>query len=386
MKEKRTDLSYFAESYLNSTSLRDFRKELPGNLQHAFDLSMGELSNIDKISVNVLQGYKGENIDGSSGDSKVLNPSNGLQEVCYWWGASKHLNWIPILGTVLFVGCRVAGDTDWHRMYFDNETKQCLSHKKAEAVRKLNEIGNQHYHNCCYEKAIQYYHNAYLNIPKDIYKNNEAEALNQQGVVLWNQGKYLDASKKFKAAYEKAGDNYKSKDTFKRNMHHSNSKSLNQEGNELYDKKDYAAAIKKYQQAQEECPEESKASLDTYKNNEAKAINQQGFKLYHEGEYYRALSYFDKAISLNNRQEYIDNRETVKSVLQEQELARHTYSKMEEIDISVRVIQLTQKYPSYEAVLQRLMQTSNLVQDQEYFVEEVCLIGSDKEEENVPHH
>lgn len=250
VKEKRTDLSYFAESYLNSTSLRDFRKELPDNLQYVFDLSMGYLSNRDKISVNVLQGYRGGNGNGSSGDSKVLNLSNGLQEVCYWWGASKHLNWIPILGTVLFVGCRVAGDTDWHRMYFDNEIKQCLSHKKAEAVRNSIKLVIS----IIITKAIQYYHSAYLNIPKDIYKNNEAEALNQQGVVLWNQGKYRDTSKKFKAAYEKASDNHKSKDTFKRNMHHSNSKSLNQEGNELYDKKDYASAIKKYQQAQEECP------------------------------------------------------------------------------------------------------------------------------------
>ena len=113
----RTDLWYFYESDLNKGCLVDFHNFLPEHLRKMFKESMGGYNSSDRDVTNVLQGYNGPHNNGSSGDSQKLSAIGGLQEVKYWWGASKHLNWVPIVGTLVYGISRACDDTKWHSLF-----------------------------------------------------------------------------------------------------------------------------------------------------------------------------------------------------------------------------------------------------------------------------
>ncbi|KAL1487733.1 hypothetical protein ABEB36_015570 [Hypothenemus hampei] len=116
-----TDLDYFSEEKLNNGSWISFANSLPHHLHEMFKISVGE-GVVDKGCGNVLQGYYGPYNNGDSGDSGYLGASNGLQEVKYKWGATKHMNWVPVSGWIAFGICRAIGDTSWNSLYFDSKT------------------------------------------------------------------------------------------------------------------------------------------------------------------------------------------------------------------------------------------------------------------------
>ena len=151
-----TDLWYFSESYLDKGNLTKFHDFLPKHLRKMFIESMGGY----KEGGNVLQGYRGPHNNGSSGDSQNLSAIDGLQEVKYWWGLSKHYNWIPFAGTLAYGIARAAGDTKWHSLYFDSKTEECLSHDKELAVEKLNDMGRKLYDSGKFAEAEEYFNNA----------------------------------------------------------------------------------------------------------------------------------------------------------------------------------------------------------------------------------
>lgn len=137
--DQNTDLYHFWECDLNKDNLVSFANSLSPRLRQHFVNSMGGLSLLDRDCTNVLQGYQGPKPNGATGDdSKKLEPNNGLQEVKFWWGPSKHLNWFPLVGSVVFGIARAASDTSDHSLYFDSETGVCLSHNKNEAASKLS--------------------------------------------------------------------------------------------------------------------------------------------------------------------------------------------------------------------------------------------------------
>ncbi|WP_041405424.1 tetratricopeptide repeat protein [Rickettsia rhipicephali] len=210
------DLYYFYESDLNKGSWTDFVNSLPHHLQEMFKNSMGE-GVVGKGPANVLQGYRGPHNNGTSGDSGYLGASNGLQEVRYWWGASKHMNWVPISGWIAYGICSAIGDTNWHSLYFDSKTGECLSHNKNQATEKLNNKGWQLFQEGKYSEAAEYFNNAYQACSsgyqnEQTFKNNidkakaelDAINLNSQGDNLFNQGRYHEAHSKYQEAYDKS--------------------------------------------------------------------------------------------------------------------------------------------------------------------------------------
>lgn len=248
------DLYYFYESDLNKGSWTGFVNSLPHHLQEMFKNSMGE-GVVGKGPANVLQGYRGPHNNGTSGDSGYLGASNGLQEVRYWWGASKHMNWVPISGWIAYGTCRAIGDTNWHSLYFDSKTGECLSHNKNQATEKLNNKGWQ----------------------------------------LFQEGKYSEAAKYFNNAYQACSSGYQNEQLFQDNMNHAEAEVLNAEGNRLHNQREYAEAIAKYQAAHSQCPASKTDALNKYKNNEASSLNSQGLELWNNGDYAGAANKFNAA-------------------------------------------------------------------------------------------
>ncbi len=104
------DLYYFYESDLNKRNFKTFYDSLPSSeLKQKFLNSVpNDIVRWDSTWVN--QGYKGPQPNGKSGDSEKLAPSCGLQEVRHWWGMSKHVNWVPICGQIVWFAGKVAGE------------------------------------------------------------------------------------------------------------------------------------------------------------------------------------------------------------------------------------------------------------------------------------
>lgn len=79
------DIDYFSEERMGRSNLGGFRESLPPSLRDEFNKKTKGISDIF-----VLQGYRGPMQD------------SGLYSIGFWFGASKHLNWIPVAGTVVF--------------------------------------------------------------------------------------------------------------------------------------------------------------------------------------------------------------------------------------------------------------------------------------------
>ena len=121
-----TDLSYFKESELNKFYIWDFIKSLPSDkVKQIFrnSLSSGLMERGEGSYEIVLQGYRGPHANGSSGDSEKLDACYGLQEVKYWYGKSKMINFLPIIGNVAYALSRTVHDTSWHSIYFDSPNR-----------------------------------------------------------------------------------------------------------------------------------------------------------------------------------------------------------------------------------------------------------------------
>jgi tetratricopeptide (TPR) repeat protein len=321
------DLYYFYESDFSKGNLIDFYNSLPVHIRAKFVDSIGGMSVLDRDVTNVVQGYRGPRNNGSSGDSKYLGSSNGLQEVKFWFGVSKHLNWVPIVGSIVYGIARAAGDTAWHSLYFDSNTGECLSHDKNEAAQRLNEIGNEHHQAGRYEQALEYYQNAYLNNRGNshndaVYKANRANTLIQFGRYedsiaeadtalrldsgydwakntkaraysawaskLWDEKKYIESAAKYKLAYETCTSGYEHEQLYRNNWHNSQAEAYNQEGHRLkgLDNR-FQEAISEYERAYNECPDVEgvyRNNRKIYQNNKAQAFNAWGMQLEQEGK------------------------------------------------------------------------------------------------------
>ena len=132
------DIDYFSESKMNAVNHINFKHRLPSNLK----IFLAKYS----VHPQVLQGYRGPPalVDGSCGDSEVIYPSNGMQEIRYWYGTSKSMNLIPVLGWIAFGMARASDDCDWYSIFFDESTGEALSTDKNEAEKIKNKrTGNE---------------------------------------------------------------------------------------------------------------------------------------------------------------------------------------------------------------------------------------------------
>ncbi|MGN7619489.1 MAG: hypothetical protein ACTJLN_01500 [Rickettsia amblyommatis] len=296
---------------------------------------------VGKGPANVLQGYRGPHNNGTSGDSGYLGASNGLQEVRYWWGASKHMNWVPISGWIAYGTCRAIGDTNWHSLYFDSKTGECLSHNKNQATEKLNNKGWQLFQEGKYSEAAEYFNNAYQACSsgyqnEQTFKNNidkakaelDAINLNSQGDNLFNQGKYHEAHSKYQEAYDKSQvstqyNKYSTnRDKAKAELDAIN---LNSQGDNLFNQGRYHEAHSKYQEAYDKS--QVSTQYNKYSTNRDKAkteldainLNSQGDNLFNQGRYHEAHSKYqeayDKSQVSTQYNKYSTNRDKAKTEL-----------------------------------------------------------------------
>ncbi|WP_425361699.1 hypothetical protein [Candidatus Tisiphia endosymbiont of Mystacides longicornis] len=335
------DLYYFYESDLNRGNLVDFENSLPNHLRNMLRHSMGGVSVLDRDITNVLQGYHGPHNNGASGDSEYLGPSNGLQKVEYWWGVSKHFNWVPVAGWITFAAARAVGDTKWHSLYFDSKTGECLSHNKEIAASKLNDIGRQLFDSSKFNEAKEYFSNAYTHsnnkVNYDVYKNNENKAqtevdaikLNVQGDDLFNQGKYGEAQSKYQAAYDKSqvSNQYNkysaSREKAKTEIEAIN---LNSQGDILFNQGKYNEAQNKYQAAYDKSQVSNQYNKYSASREKAKTeieainLNSQGDILFNQGKYNEAQNKYqaayDKSQVSNQYNKYSASREKAKTEIE----------------------------------------------------------------------
>ncbi|WP_341757415.1 tetratricopeptide repeat protein [Candidatus Tisiphia endosymbiont of Ditula angustiorana] len=304
------DLYYFYESDLDKGNFSKFYNSLPSSGLKKQFLNSIPKGNICWDSTWVLQGYKGPYPNGESGDSEKLSPSCGLQEVRYWWGVSKHINWIPIAGILVWGASKIAGKiTDvskWCSLYFDSKTGECLSHDKEVAASKLNDIGRQLFDSGKFNEAREYFSNAYTHSNNkanyDIYKDNENKAktevdainLNSQGNNLFSQGKYSEAQSKYQEAYDKSQVS-KEYNTYKANRDKAQTEidaiGLKELGDKEFNAGRYDGAKVKYQQAYDKSSVAANKTTYTTCSNKAKAeldaigLKELGDKEFNAGRY-----------------------------------------------------------------------------------------------------
>ena len=144
------DLEYFSEKTMRKHLLENFPGTLPEHLKEklkrAYPAAFGYM-----WVVKPLQAYKAET-------------SRGLTKVSFWYGASKHYNWVPITGNLLFCVSRLAAsDSEWKSLFFDERAKKCLGINADEAAAGLFETGNKHLSAGNFGVAGEYFQNAAAN-------------------------------------------------------------------------------------------------------------------------------------------------------------------------------------------------------------------------------
>lgn len=139
------DIDYFSEAKMSALVLYKFSSELPQRLRPNFRrVAEGRPD-------NVLQGYRGPARlrNGESGDSATEEEDLGIQRIGFWYGISKHWNWIPVSGTAFYGLCRaieyVIRDSEWKYMYFNAATGALLDSKEVEDIQTRNRKADGHY-------------------------------------------------------------------------------------------------------------------------------------------------------------------------------------------------------------------------------------------------
>ncbi|BES99171.1 Hypothetical protein NTJ_11987 [Nesidiocoris tenuis] len=169
--------------------------------------------------------------DGSSGDSGTLEPSNGLQEIKFWWGARRDLNFIPVAGSILYLMGRalqkIDGQSKWRSLYFDSKTGKCLSHKKHRALHELSHKGIQLFREGKIADGVEYQRNAYMtylnvsNVYSLWYENNlneACDALNRKGDSFSGERRFVEAAEMYELAAKFCTCEHQNKETFSDNL------------------------------------------------------------------------------------------------------------------------------------------------------------------------
>ena len=123
------DIDYFSEKRLNDVTLGTFYRNLPFRLREFVDPTWDVTF--------VLQGYRGPRrlCDGSSGDSKSIGSTNGIQTVKFRHATSK----LALIAPTIFVAGRLLLDNDWQTLYFEEESGELLSNNLERAKEILQE-------------------------------------------------------------------------------------------------------------------------------------------------------------------------------------------------------------------------------------------------------
>jgi tetratricopeptide (TPR) repeat protein len=347
------DLDYFKESDFGKGNFTTFYNNLPSSELKVKFLNSFPSSHPYFRPPWVYQGYKGPDPNGESGESEKLLPISGLQEVRFWWGPSKHINWVPLLGTAVWsigkVVSNATGLSDWHSLYFDEKTGEFLSHDKEAAASKLNDTGLQLFDSGKYEEAKEYFRNACVHSTnKENYnafrindnkvqaeidrmanlnceeaneseqsecdngqvKSEEAQAeidainLNSEGDILFEQRKYKEALNKYEEAHDKSQvetEYIKYRSNMDKAQAEGDAMDLNCQGDLLFEQGKYSEAQSKYQEAYNKS--KIKREYSAYKGNERKAkteinalnLKEEGDSEFSAGRYENAKDKYEQA-------------------------------------------------------------------------------------------
>jgi tetratricopeptide (TPR) repeat protein len=295
---KLTDISYFTEHRMDENNSKDFVAALPRPLKTQFSkyLTEGHI----RLPNHVLQGYK----------SKI---SYGVSEIKFKYGVTKHIHWLPIIGTVVWLVDEISVSSSWRSIYFDETTGDMINSDEAEKRRSNNQEAEDHYSKgekfekegkleeamnefgVAYAKSSETYkkksgfHERYVNSQKQFAESNKTE-----GVELLNRKEFKSAAKKFQIAMENAQNNTE-RNKYKAERDHAEAQALSEEGVKLESSQNYTEAIKKHNAAIDLCPSSHSESKTEFKNRSAEASYQWSLEFYSERYYDEILRVLSKA-------------------------------------------------------------------------------------------
>lgn len=355
------DLYYFYESDLDRTNLQDFYNGLPSHLQGKFKASL----NVSKISKgDVLQGYRGPSnmCNGGSGDSGTLNESHGLQEIKYWWGARKDMNYVPLVGNSWYALERswqkILGELEWSSLYFDSRTGECLSHDRDVALEKLRkskanaraaasssncrsvdtreseassssmsdsyvyESNNQ---NREYQSQYRDDHQSSSSWREQQSREMRVQELYNEGDYLFRLGRYKEAEEIFRAAMFVSEIHVPCGLLYNRMISARDealAKDYNSRGDDFFESGDYQKAEDEYLKAYNVSREEKERQKygENYEKakieRQAKTLNSQGYDLFENVQYDEAYDMYNRAYEKSRESEvrliYAGNRNRAK--------------------------------------------------------------------------
>ena len=175
------DIEYFSKEKLSKVWFRYSSFDAPPELKKTF-LSFYPYN----VFFGVLQDYK-------------KTSENGLDEVKFWYGASKY---ILLLSPAFFGATRgfskATGLSEWKHLYFDSLTGKILSAEREEAADKLHQIGLEHLNQNELNLAIHYFEMA--------TRNTVSTSSEKASSYMISQAIAYYQSRCFKKAIEKANE------------------------------------------------------------------------------------------------------------------------------------------------------------------------------------
>jgi hypothetical protein len=143
------ELDYFSHTAMRAHYLENFVETLPEHLQHTLRRIFPSAFSFMWVA-KPLQGYATET-------------QHGVTRVSFWYGATKHYNWVPVTGLLFFCASRLLLDTRWKHLYFDACTKRCIGVSSQEAAAALFANGNEHLSAGHFDTAIKSFEKALAN-------------------------------------------------------------------------------------------------------------------------------------------------------------------------------------------------------------------------------
>lgn len=141
------DIKYLSEEKMHAEKLKNFTPTLPPPLRSPFK----KVSN--GCPGAVLQGYRGPSHlrNDESGDSATEEEYLGVQRIGFWYAMSKNVNFVPVVGSIIFGLVRAiesaADHFAWAYLHFNAATGEILDTHEAQCIQNNNRKAEKHYEN-----------------------------------------------------------------------------------------------------------------------------------------------------------------------------------------------------------------------------------------------
>lgn len=312
------DIEYFSETIMASQNLWNFENSLPEHLKEIFSKIWNNGYNYS--SINILQGYN-------------ATSEYGVKQIAFWYGPSKRMHILPVIGTIVWGIHKGLQDSNWHTLFFDNLTGDILDENEA-LLRKeknykallSNHEGKKLYAEQKYEAAVQKFELSYVScddnyMEKGVFFYNSTKSKTKWAGVLYEQGLILLGENRFEEAVEKFEKAESLTNIAQEKIKYSDAQAstLLQIGANLEKKEFHEAALQKYYEAKELAREE--LTINYIKNFIGVHLAKQAEYCFDEKKYALAFIKFEEAINqtASKKTEYQEWRKKIEKILKEKE-------------------------------------------------------------------